>query len=126
RRDGLRPFERPALGTSVLEVEDLTKRFGGVTAVAEVGFEVPEGEIVGFIGPNGAGKTSLLDLISGFSAPDAGQVVLHGRDITTRGAAARAAAGLGRSFQNARLWPALTVAESLAVALHREGESEAA
>ena len=111
---------------AALATRDLTKSFGGVTAVADVSFEVAEGEIVGFIGPNGAGKTSLFDLVSGFSAPDAGHVVLHGRDVTNRGAAARAAAGMGRSFQDARLWPALTVAECLAVALHREGEIEAA
>jgi ABC-type branched-subunit amino acid transport system ATPase component/predicted MFS family arabinose efflux permease len=90
----------PALATS-----GLTKSFGGVTAVDGVGFEVAEGEIVGFIGPNGAGKTSLFDLLSGFSTPDTGRVELHGRDVTNRGAAARAAAGMGRSFQDARLWP---------------------
>ncbi|HKN39409.1 MAG TPA: MFS transporter, partial [Acidimicrobiia bacterium] len=115
-----------AAATVPLTALELTKRFGGVTAVDRVSFEVQEGEILGFIGPNGAGKTSLFDLLSGFSVPDGGRVLLHGRDVTGRGAAARATAGLGRSFQDARLWPALTVAECLAVALHREGESEAA
>jgi branched-chain amino acid transport system ATP-binding protein len=109
-----------------LAAVELSKRYGGVTAVDGVSFEVQPGEILGFIGPNGAGKTSLFDLLSGFSVPDAGRVLLHGRDVTRLGAAARATAGLGRSFQDARLWPALTVAECLAVALHREGESEAA
>ena len=115
------PARAVALSTS-----DLSKRYGAVVAVDDVSFEVAEREIVGFIGPNGAGKTTLLDVVSGFSAADTGHVVLHGRDVTNRGAAARAAAGMGRCFQDARLWPALTVAECLAVALHREGESEAA
>jgi branched-chain amino acid transport system ATP-binding protein len=110
----------------VLAANDLTKHFGGVTAVDGVSFGIGAGEIVGFIGPNGAGKTTLFDLLSGFAAPDGGRVLLHGHDVSDRGAAARAASGLGRSFQDARLWPALTVAECLAVALHREGESEAA
>ena len=110
----------------VLGARELTKRFGGVTAVDGVGFDVAAGEIVGFIGPNGAGKTTLFDLLSGFAIPDFGQVLLHGVEVTSRGATARAARGLGRSFQDARLWPSLTVAECLAVALHREGESEAA
>ena len=109
-----------------LATEGLRKQYGGVSAVSSVSIDLHDGEIVGFIGPNGAGKTSLFDLISGFSTPDAGRVLLHGKDVTTWSSARRAAAGLGRSFQDARLWPGLTVAESLAVALHREGEIEAA
>jgi ABC-type branched-subunit amino acid transport system ATPase component/predicted MFS family arabinose efflux permease len=109
-----------------LSVEGLRKRYGGVTAVDDVSFDLHEHEILGLIGPNGAGKTTLFDLVSGFARADAGTVVLNGRDLTHTGAVARAAAGLGRSFQDARLWPGLTVAECLAVALHREGEIEAA
>ena len=109
-----------------LSTRGLSKRYGGVTAVDDVSFDLHEHEILGFIGPNGAGKTTLFDLISGFARPDTGQILLQGRDVTHAGAVARAAAGLGRSFQDARLWPGLTVAESLAVALHREGEIEAA
>jgi len=114
---------RPLTATPpALIADSLSKHFGGVTAVSGVGFELSEGEILGFIGPNGAGKTTLFDLVSGFVAADTGKVQLHGRDITRSGPVARAAAGLGRSFQDARLWPTLTVAEALAVALHREGE----
>ena len=110
----------------VLSARALTKRFGGVTAVDGVSFELNSDEILGFIGPNGAGKTTLFDLISGFGRPDAGHVLLAGEDVTNWSAARRAAGGLGRSFQDVKLWPALTVAESLAVALHREGEIQAA
>jgi branched-chain amino acid transport system ATP-binding protein len=109
-----------------LSVEGLTRCYGGVRAIADVSFDLHEGEILGFIGPNGAGKTTLFDLISGFARPDAGRIVLQGREVTSQSAVRRAMAGLGRSFQDARLWPGLTVAECLAVALHREGNIEAA
>jgi ABC-type branched-subunit amino acid transport system ATPase component/predicted MFS family arabinose efflux permease len=109
-----------------LSVEGLTKRYGGVVAVDGVSFDLHEHEILGFIGPNGAGKTTLFDLVSGFARPDAGHIVMGTRELTRSSAVARAAAGLGRSFQDARLWPGLTVAECLAVALHRDGEIEAA
>jgi ABC-type branched-subunit amino acid transport system ATPase component/predicted MFS family arabinose efflux permease len=109
-----------------LSVLGLRKRYGGVTAVDDVSFDLHEHEILGIIGPNGAGKTTLFDLVSGFARADAGTVVLNGRDVSIASAVSRAAAGLGRSFQDARLWPGLTVAECLAVALHREGEIEAA
>jgi len=77
------------------------------------------GEIVGIIGPNGAGKTTLLDVISGFIAADAGRMLLSGRDLTGLGPDRRARLGLGRSFQDALLFPALTVEETIAVALER-------
>ena len=112
--------------TAWLAAQNLTKRYGGVTAVADVSFELHENEILGFIGPNGAGKTTVFDLVSGFARPERGNVWLDGRDVSRVSPAGRAAAGLGRSFQDARLWPGLTVAECLAVALHREGEIEAA
>jgi branched-chain amino acid transport system ATP-binding protein len=110
----------------VLETDSLTKRFGGVTAVDGVTCELHQGEILGFIGPNGAGKTSLFDLVSGFSLADTGHVRFKSMDVTGWPAHERAHHGLGRSFQDARLWPELTVAECLAVALHAEGETEAA
>jgi branched-chain amino acid transport system ATP-binding protein len=118
---------RSGLGTDVvLETRSVTKRYGGVMAVQDVSIDLHQGEILGFIGPNGAGKTTLFDLISGFATIDGGSIALHGKDITGWPAHRRAARGLGRSFQDARLWPALTVAECLAVALHREGEIESA
>jgi ABC-type branched-subunit amino acid transport system ATPase component len=77
------------------------------------------GEIVGIIGPNGAGKTTLLDVISGFIPADSGAVLLGDRDLTGLGPDQRARLGLGRSFQDALLFPALTVEETIAVALER-------
>jgi ABC-type branched-subunit amino acid transport system ATPase component len=102
-----------------LEVAGLARSFGGNHAVRDVSFSVGTGEIVGMIGPNGAGKTTLFDLISGYVVADAGRVVLDGRDITSDSATARARRGLGRSFQDARLFPEMTVAEAIAVALER-------
>src|SRR5204863_6642915 len=75
------------------------------------------------IGPNGAGKTTLLDCISGFLPVDGGRVLLQGEDITSWTPYRRASAGLGRSFQDARLYPSLTVEETIAVALERHLES---
>ena len=105
-----------------LEVRGLSKRYGGVTALDEVSLTVKAGEIVGFIGPNGAGKTSLFDAISGFLTVDAGRVLMAANDgeiydLSTEPAQVRARLGLGRSFQDGRLFPALTVRETIAVAL---------
>ncbi|MGH2758838.1 MAG: MFS transporter [Actinomycetota bacterium] len=107
---------------SVLEVEALTRSFGGITAVDDVSFKLRDGEILGVIGPNGAGKTTLFDLISGFLTPDSGRISLGGQDITHLGAEARARSGLGRSFQDARLFPALTVEDAVKLALERQVE----
>jgi ABC-type branched-subunit amino acid transport system ATPase component/predicted MFS family arabinose efflux permease len=103
----------------VLSVSELSVTFGGIRAVNGTSFDVWPQEIVGVIGPNGAGKTTVFDLISGFTPLDAGQVVLNGRTITSMRSAARAALGLGRSFQDARLFPELTVTETLAIAQER-------
>jgi len=104
---------------TVLEAIEVTRSFGGIRAVDEASFHVAEREIVGIIGPNGAGKTTLFDLLSGFVPVDRGRILLAGRDVTDLGAPARARRGLGRSFQDARLFPSLTVAEALAVSLER-------
>ncbi|HVU60169.1 MAG TPA: ATP-binding cassette domain-containing protein [Mycobacteriales bacterium] len=109
---------RPAL-----RVEGLRKSFGGVVAVDGVGLSVAAGEIVGLIGHNGAGKTTIFDLICGFTAADGGQVFLGEDDVTSYPAWGRAAVGLGRSFQDARLFGSLTVAETLSVAYERHLES---
>jgi ABC-type branched-subunit amino acid transport system ATPase component len=103
----------------VLEVHGVSVAFGGVHAVEDVSFDVAPGEVVGVIGPNGAGKTTLFDLLSGFIPPSTGRVVLAGRDVTGLNASDRARKGLGRSFQDARLFASMTVEESIAVALER-------
>ena len=103
----------------VLSVNELSVTFGGIRAVNRATFDVWPREIVGVIGPNGAGKTTIFDLISGFTPRDAGQITLNGRNITKLNSAGRAAMGLGRSFQDARLFPELTVSETLAIAQER-------
>jgi branched-chain amino acid transport system ATP-binding protein len=122
RADGDGPF--PALPLAgnpspSLELARLSVRFGGIRAVDGVSLAVAPGEILGIIGPNGAGKTTLFDIVSGFTRPDAGRVLLAGRDVTRLGPDGRARRGLGRSFQDARLFPALTVEETIMVALRR-------
>jgi branched-chain amino acid transport system ATP-binding protein len=114
-----RAHEEAEASASVLRGVDLHVAFGGVRAVDGVSIEVAAGEIVGVIGPNGAGKSTLFDLLGGALRPGGGRVVLEGRDVTGLDAARRARLGLGRSFQDARLFPALTVDEAIAVALER-------
>jgi len=96
--------------------------FGGVRAVDDIDIDVVDGGILGIIGSNGAGKTTLFDLCSGFVTPDRGQVLLDGVAITRLSPAERAARGLGRTFQDARLFPSMTVSEVLATALERHLE----
>lgn len=103
----------------VLKVEGMMRSFGGIRAVNDVSFEIAPREIVGIIGPNGAGKTTLFDLISGFTPTEVGRLFLSGKEVTEASPAERAAAGLGRSFQDAKLFPELTVSETLAVATER-------
>jgi branched-chain amino acid transport system permease protein len=102
-----------------LDATGLTVNFGGIRAVDDVSLHVDDQEIVGLIGPNGAGKSTVFDLLSGFVGPTAGRVMLAGRDVTTLSPQRRALAGLGRTFQDARLFPALTVKETIAVAQER-------
>src|SRR2546423_446605 len=103
----------------VLEVNGMTKRFGGISAVNDVTFSLHDGEILGLIGPNGAGKTTIFDILSGLLAPDGGKIRFRGVDVTNWGADRRASLGLGRSFQDARIFPTLTVAENIAIGLER-------
>lgn len=111
--------------TALLSVSDVSVSFGGIHALRSVDLEVDDGEILGIIGPNGAGKTTLFDVISGFLAPDRGSVVLDDEDVTRLPADVRARLGLARSFQNARLFPSLTVRENLTVALDRKAVKSA-
>ena len=109
---------RPArLPEPPLVVEGVGLSFGGVRALENVSIKVEPGEIVGLIGPNGAGKTTLLNVISGASQPNAGSVRVFGEEVADLPAEYRSAFGLARSFQDARLFPGLTVAETVQVAL---------
>jgi ABC-type branched-subunit amino acid transport system ATPase component/MFS family permease len=113
-------------GPPVLEVRDVTRRFGGVRALDGVSFDVRPGEILGFIGPNGAGKTTLFDVISGYTPADSGSIRLLSDgemvDLHDRPTHVRSWRGLGRSFQDGRLFPGLTVHEAIAVALEQHVE----
>jgi ABC-type branched-subunit amino acid transport system ATPase component/MFS family permease len=113
-------------GPPVLEVRDVTRRFGGVRALDGVSFDVRPGEILGFIGPNGAGKTTLFDVISGYTPADGGSIRLrvggddgHLVDLHDAPTHVRSWRGLGRSFQDGRLFPGLTVDEVIGVALEQ-------
>lgn len=110
---------------SVLEVDKVSIRFGGVQALREVDLRVGEWEIVGIIGPNGAGKTTLFNCITGFYEPTSGAVRFRGRDITAMPVHRRTALGLGRTFQNVGLVKNTTVAANLATAQHLQTEYDA-
>ena len=108
----------------LLRLEKVQRHFGGVRAVDEVSLEVEKGSIQGLIGPNGAGKTTLLNVASGMLSADAGTVVVGGVDVSHFPPELRATYGLGRSFQQASLFPGLTVTETMQVAMstqHRAG-----
>ncbi len=100
---------------SMLKGQGVTKRFGGLVALSNVDFEVDKGEIVGLIGPNGSGKTTLFNVISGFYAPDAGQLTLNGRPIAGRQPHQIAHLGVGRTFQIVRPFSGLSVLENVKV-----------
>lgn len=101
----------------LLNVENLSKNFGGITAVSDLSFHVDKGEIVGIIGPNGAGKTTVFNLITGVYQPTTGKVTFDGADITGHASEAVVKAGITRTFQNIRLFNKLTVIENVITAL---------
>jgi len=103
----------------LLQVEGLTKVFGGLTAVRDVDFSVAEGEIVGLIGPNGAGKTTLFNMLAGSSVPTRGRVRFAGEDCTGEPAHAMARRGVTRTFQITSLFPALTAYENVLAGTYR-------
>jgi branched-chain amino acid transport system ATP-binding protein len=112
---------------ALLEVNGLTKRYGGLTANADIAFDVNEGEIVGIIGPNGAGKSTLFDLITGFQAADAGRVLFGGHEITGVRPDRISRLGVSRTFQKLKPFPDLTVVENVMVgALARTSDMKAA
>jgi branched-chain amino acid transport system ATP-binding protein len=100
---------------ALLEVEGLSKWFGGLQAVSDVSFAVPEGGIVGLIGPNGAGKSTLFDLLSGVQKSTSGQVRFCGHDVTGWSAHRVAALGMSRTFQKVRIFPGMTVLDNAMV-----------
>jgi branched-chain amino acid transport system ATP-binding protein len=101
--------------TALLEVNALTKRFGGLVANEDVSFTVAAGEIVGLIGPNGAGKTTLFNSLAGFFAPTSGTIRLDGADIAGLPPERIAALGIARTFQIVRIFRSMTVVENVMV-----------
>ncbi|XRQ10422.1 ABC transporter ATP-binding protein [Actinomadura welshii] len=107
----------------MLEVCDLTVRFGGITALGGVGFEVGGGEMVGLIGPNGAGKTTLFNCLTRRCEAGEGTVVYEGRDLLSVPPHAIAALGIARTFQNLGLFPRMSVRDNVMVGAHHHGRA---
>lgn len=103
---------------SLLQVQNVSRAFGGLRAVQSVSLEVPVGSLTALIGPNGAGKTTLFALLSGFLKPDSGRIVFEGRDITGQAPHLNARLGLTRTFQIVQPFASQTVRENIAVGAH--------
>ena len=122
---------KPALAATsegsapILAVRGLSKSFGGLKAVQNVSFDVRNGAILGIIGPNGAGKTTAFNLLNGFLPPDAGQILLDGRDVTRRKPYQLCAAGVGRTFQVMRPFARMTVADNVVIGAYVRADSDA-
>lgn len=110
--------------TELLSTQGLTKKFGGLTAVNQVDFQVIEGQAAGVIGPNGSGKTTLFNLLSGHFPPTAGQVVFDGHNVTAQTADSRVGMGMARTFQLVSVFDSLTVWENLVLSTNRFKENE--
>ena len=102
----------------LLETTDLRKEFGGLVAVDDVDFTIPQGAVVSLIGPNGAGKTTFFNMITGVYKPTGGRVVFAGEDITGKPPHVATQRGIGRTFQNIRLFQQMTALENVLVGMH--------
>ncbi len=105
----------------LLRIERVTRRFGGLTAVDNVSFDIASGQVSAIIGPNGAGKTTLFNLISGFMPPSEGRIHFDGEDITARAPHLVAARGIVRTFQLVQLFPDLTAHQNVEAGCHLRG-----
>jgi branched-chain amino acid transport system ATP-binding protein len=103
----------------MLRLENITKMYGGLTVLDDVSFTVEEGMIFGLIGPNGAGKTSIFNIISGLTRPDSGRILFDNQEITRLSPPDIAAHGLGRTFQNIRIFRGFTLLENVLAGMHR-------
>ena len=104
--------------TDLLVASDVRKEFGGLVAVNDVDFTIPQGSIVSLIGPNGAGKTTFFNMLTGVYKPTAGQIVFDGTDVTGKPPHAITQLGIGRTFQNIRLFQQMTALENVLVGMH--------
>jgi branched-chain amino acid transport system ATP-binding protein len=104
--------------TDLLVANDVRKEFGGLTAVNDVDFTIPQGSIVSLIGPNGAGKTTFFNMLTGVYKPTSGRIVFDGTDVTGKPPHAITQLGVGRTFQNIRLFQQMTALENVLVGMH--------
>jgi ABC-type branched-subunit amino acid transport system ATPase component len=107
------------VSAALLEVEGLTKRFGGVTAVSDCSFAVPEGTVTALVGPNGSGKTTAFNLITGYLRADSGTIRFAGTGVRRPDPVSLARRGLTRTFQQARIFPELTLVQNMVAALQQ-------
>ena len=110
----------PAAAVSVLRAEHVTKMFGGLVAVNDVSFDIPQHSIVSLIGPNGAGKTTLFNMLTGLYRPTQGRILLGERDITRTRPDVITSYGVARTFQNIRLFGAMTAVENVMIGHHTQ------
>jgi branched-chain amino acid transport system ATP-binding protein len=103
---------------ALLETQALRKQFGGLLAVNDVDFTIPRGGIISLIGPNGAGKTTFFNMITGVYRPTSGRVIFDGRDLTGKPPHVATQSGIGRTFQNIRLFKEMTALENVLVGMH--------
>jgi branched-chain amino acid transport system ATP-binding protein len=109
----------------VLDVDEITVRFGGVTALDSLSFSVEKGQICGLIGPNGAGKTTMFNVISRIYNPTEGRITFDGTDLLSTRASTISRVGIFRTFQNLALWPGMTVLENVMVGAHTKSKAKA-
>ena len=107
------------MSAALLEIDGLTKRFGGVTAVGDCSFVVPEGSVTALVGPNGSGKTTAFNLITGYLRADAGAIRFAGSSVRRPDPVSLARRGLTRTFQQARIFPDLTLVQNMVAALQQ-------
>src|SRR3954462_2008264 len=106
------------MADNLLEAIGMRKEFGGLVAVSEIDFVIPQGSIVSLIGPNGAGKTTFFNMITGVYKPTLGRVIFGGEDLTGKPPHAVTERGIGRTFQNIRLFQDMTALENVLVGMH--------
>jgi branched-chain amino acid transport system ATP-binding protein len=106
------------MADDLLTVDSVRKEFGGLLAVSDLDFTIPVGSIVSLIGPNGAGKTTFFNMLTGVYTPTSGQIVFDGTDVTGKPPHAITKLGIGRTFQNIRLFPQMTALENVLVGMH--------
>jgi branched-chain amino acid transport system ATP-binding protein len=114
------PPAPPAAALSVLRAEHVTKQFGGLVAVNDISFDIPQHSIVSLIGPNGAGKTTLFNMLTGLYRPTQGRILLGERNITRARPDVITSYGVARTFQNIRLFGAMTAVENVMIGHHTQ------